>query len=190
MNSYTGKEMEERCQITRKALRYYEEQGLIHPERNHKHVIYYENDITRIQCIQYYKGVGLSIKDIKKIIDQTTTNECIKEMLTHARQQLDDTINQKQKQIQCMDHIIENLHDYPDIQINDYETLLSLKVRSMIVDTMMIPIKIGGVYVIRDIICTKKEYHLLCWLVRFCAFVLTITFFAILIMALRGNLYE
>lgn len=187
---YTQKEIETLCQVTRKALRYYEEQGLIQPKRDDRKVLYQEHDRTRIQCIQYYQHIGLQLKDMKKLMDESTTKESINDIFIQTKERLEHQCSQKQAQLQCMDRILENLRDHIDLKPNDYETLLSLTDDSMIVDTMIIPLRIGGTYVVHDIICTKKEYRFLRFLIRMCTVVIAISFIMIVIMAISGNLYE
>lgn len=53
---------------TPRALRFYEEQGLLFPRRNQMQRIYSYKDHARLQLIVRGRRVGLSIADIRKIL--------------------------------------------------------------------------------------------------------------------------
>ena len=59
--------------VTRRALRFYEEKGLVSPDRQELQRIYSCNDRARLQLIVRSRRVGLSIADIRQIL--TTHDE-------------------------------------------------------------------------------------------------------------------
>ena len=53
---YQIHEVCERCHLSRKAIRLYEEKGLLHPDRIQGNRMYNKEDVVRLQCISYYRG--------------------------------------------------------------------------------------------------------------------------------------
>jgi DNA-binding transcriptional MerR regulator len=56
-------------QVTPRALRYYEEQGLLSPERRNQQRFYTHRDRGRLQLILRGRRVGLSLAQIRQILD-------------------------------------------------------------------------------------------------------------------------
>jgi len=55
--------------VTARALRFYEDEALLHPERKGTHRLYSERDRARLAWILRGKRVGLSLADIKELLD-------------------------------------------------------------------------------------------------------------------------
>ncbi|MFN3513686.1 MAG: MerR family transcriptional regulator [Phenylobacterium sp.] len=55
--------------VTARALRYYEEQGLLAPERRNQQRLYSGRDRARLQLILRGRRVGLSLAQIRQILD-------------------------------------------------------------------------------------------------------------------------
>lgn len=87
---YQIHEVCERCHLSRKAIRLYEEKGLLHPERIQGNRMYNKEDVVRLQCISYYRGLGFSLEQIQQLL-HGSSEKCLKELLmTHKKQ-----LNQK-----------------------------------------------------------------------------------------------
>lgn len=82
------KGVEKRVGITKANIRYYEEEGLITPGRNRENNYreYSEEDISRLEHIKILRMLGVSIGDIKLLID--------------GRETLDDVMEKRLMQIQ------------------------------------------------------------------------------------------
>lgn len=67
----TIKEVEERTGLTRSNIRFYEKEGLIQPRRNEQngYRAYSEGDVTALGRIAYLRTLGVSIEDIRALID-------------------------------------------------------------------------------------------------------------------------
>lgn len=68
-SSYTISELCEEFGITARALRFYEDEGLISPERRGQTRIYLRRDRARLAWILRGKRVGFSLADIREMID-------------------------------------------------------------------------------------------------------------------------
>ena len=68
---YKVKEVCQLLGVSSRALRYYEELGMISPERDivSGYRIYHQRDLNRIVLILIYRELGYSLKDIKKQLE-------------------------------------------------------------------------------------------------------------------------
>ena len=65
---YQIHEVCERCHLSRKAIR-----------------LYNKEDVVRLQCISYYRGLGFSLEQIQQLL-HGSSEKCLKELLmTHKK---------------------------------------------------------------------------------------------------------
>lgn len=58
-----------RCGLTKKAIEYYEEQGLIHPQTTENgYRLFSEDDVTQLNKIAVLRGLEISVSDIKTVL--------------------------------------------------------------------------------------------------------------------------
>lgn len=99
--SYTITELAQEFEITPRAIRFYEDLGLLQPRREGRHRIYSHRDRTRLKLTLRGKRLGLPLQDIKQLVDMYETGidtrpqleAFIQVLLAHRRQlaqQLDD----------------------------------------------------------------------------------------------------
>lgn len=55
--------------LTQRALRFYEDKGLIEPQRQGANRVYSRREVGRIQLVQRGKRLGFSIREIKEFLD-------------------------------------------------------------------------------------------------------------------------
>lgn len=67
--TYTITELAEEFGITTRAIRFYEDKDLLHPQRHGLNRIYRRRDRARLQLILRGKRLGFSLADIKEMID-------------------------------------------------------------------------------------------------------------------------
>lgn len=70
-NKYSIKEVADTFGITTNKIRFYEKKGLINPERNEENEYrkYNDNDIINLQSILLFRSIGLTIEDVRDILD-------------------------------------------------------------------------------------------------------------------------
>lgn len=70
-------EVEKRVQITKKSIRFYEQEGLLHPERNKENGYrdYSERDVEILLKIKFLRKLSLPIEEIKMIQSKRLTLE-------------------------------------------------------------------------------------------------------------------
>ena len=67
--TYTISELAREFEVTPRALRFYEDKGLLTPRREGMNRVYSHRDRGRLQLILRVKRVGLSLLEIKEILD-------------------------------------------------------------------------------------------------------------------------
>lgn len=107
---YTIRELAEEFDVTTRTIRFYEAEGLLHPERSGQARIYRDKDRVHLKLILRGKRLGFSLAESKELIhlyDPKTTNakqlhrllEKIAERRSALEQQIDD--------IRIMQHELE-----------------------------------------------------------------------------------
>jgi DNA-binding transcriptional MerR regulator len=93
---YTISELAAEFALTTRAIRFYEDEGLVEPRRNGQARIYGERERTRIKLILRGKRLGLSLAEIREILDLHDSRDGDRrqllrfvEVLEHRRQQLE-----------------------------------------------------------------------------------------------------
>jgi len=109
MGHYTINKLAKMAGISTRALRYYDQFGLLMPARSSEngYRLYGQNEVDRLQHILFYRELGMSLEDIKITLDaisDSTWNplEMLKDHLTALqakRQQLDILIANVEKSI-------------------------------------------------------------------------------------------
>ena len=67
--TYTITELARECDITARAIRFYEDQGLLTPARAGRTRVYSRADRTRLKLALRGKRLGLSLAEIRQILD-------------------------------------------------------------------------------------------------------------------------
>ena len=68
-NLYSIGDLSREFGVTTRTIRFYEDQGLLSPTREGQNRIYATRDRTRLKLIQRGKRLGLSLKEIGKLLD-------------------------------------------------------------------------------------------------------------------------
>lgn len=108
---YTIKEVAKRLCISTNAIRFYEKQGLIRPQRNENNYRSYDlNDITRLEAIILYRKMGFSLEGIKKLLGDTQ-NDNILHLFASQYELLNRHIHIMERMRECVGGGIELLLD-------------------------------------------------------------------------------
>ncbi|HEX2792992.1 MAG TPA: MerR family DNA-binding transcriptional regulator [Croceicoccus sp.] len=101
--TYTIAELSAEFGVTARALRFYEERGLISPQRVGSQRIYSQRDRARLHWIERAKGVGFSLTEVGEMLDlydlddgrslqrRVTIERCREQIAKLERQQEDIT---------------------------------------------------------------------------------------------------
>ncbi|HEY6794761.1 MAG TPA: MerR family DNA-binding transcriptional regulator [Kineosporiaceae bacterium] len=66
---WTIAEVAERFRVTHRTVRFYEDQGLVHPERRGTQRLYHPRDRVRLALVLRGKRLGFELAEIRKIVD-------------------------------------------------------------------------------------------------------------------------
>ncbi len=69
MKTYTISELAREFDVTPRALRFYEDKGLLNPTRDGLNRVYSATDRARLKLILQGKSVGFSLSDIREMLD-------------------------------------------------------------------------------------------------------------------------
>ena len=92
---YTISELAKRYEITTRTIRFYEEKGLLNPQRDGQNRLYSESDRVRLQLILRGKRLGLTLEESRDIINMYMPGRRNEAQL----QTLVSTIREKRQQL-------------------------------------------------------------------------------------------
>lgn len=104
-NTISIGELAKQFDVTTRAIRFYEEQGLLHPVRKGTLRIYYAKDTVRLKLILRGKRLGFSLAEIKTLfaLYDTDPNSTVQlETMLELTQQKRETLNQQLHDIKML----------------------------------------------------------------------------------------
>ncbi len=112
-------EVENIVNLSKKAIRYYEQEGLINPKRNQNndYRLYTEEDLNKLKIIKFLRELGVPISELKELNNH---NLSLKDCLIKRIKNLEDEEENYQKVKNMCLEIIENNETYEDIDIIKY----------------------------------------------------------------------
>lgn len=116
----TIKEVEECTGLSRSNVRFYEKEGLISPARNEKNGYrdYSKSDIENIKKIAYLRTLGISVEDIRNIIEEKEDlHKVIRRQSEILKTQISDL--NKAKTL-CERMLRSNAMSYEEFQVEEY----------------------------------------------------------------------
>ncbi|MBF0352935.1 MAG: MerR family DNA-binding transcriptional regulator [SAR324 cluster bacterium] len=107
--TYTITQLSQEFDITTRTIRFYEEQGLINPERNGQTRIYSAKDRTCIKLILRGKRLGLSLKESQELINMYDPEHGNVVQLRSFLTKIDERQNMLREQMRDIEIIMEEL---------------------------------------------------------------------------------
>ncbi|MGQ0531108.1 MAG: MerR family transcriptional regulator [Caulobacteraceae bacterium] len=107
--TYTISQLAREFEVTPRALRFYEDKGLLSPHRDGMNRVYSHRDRGRLQLILRGKRVGLSLIEIKEILDLYKVDQRAQAQTTLKKYK--QRIVALEAQREDVDAAIEILHD-------------------------------------------------------------------------------
>lgn len=112
-------EVEHIVGLSKKSIRYYEENGLLTPKRNghNDYRMYDEEDIKKLKIIKFLRELDVPIRDLKALNENTLTlQECMKDRIQKIKEQ-----EEKYESVKTMCMEISSSNDHFDsIDITKY----------------------------------------------------------------------
>lgn len=111
--TYRIGELSNEFDVTLRTLRFYEDKGLLSPRRVGNTRLYSRNDRARLKLILLGKRVGLSLLDVKEVLDLYESTGSNKRQLAVAlekgEQQLDVLVKQRDDINNAIDELEKNI---------------------------------------------------------------------------------
>lgn len=113
--------------ITPRAIRFYEDRGLITPGRNGNRRVYSPRDRVRLKLILRGKRLGLSLEEIREIIDMYDTEQDSGQAQRAQLDMLLDKIRKRRETLLAQKQDIDVLLDFMDrVEVECTEALIAL----------------------------------------------------------------
>lgn len=122
--NYAISELAQEFEVTSRALRLYEESGLLTPFRKGTRRIYNERDRVRLRLILRGKRLGCSLSEIKELLDLYDSSSGEKAQLLYLLNRLDRRRKVLKTQQQDVEHA---LHDLEQVADNARSALAKIK---------------------------------------------------------------
>jgi len=106
--TFTIRQLTKEFSVTARTLRFYEDEGLIGPERRGQTRIYSVKDRARIILILRGRRLGFSLAEIREYLDMYDQSDNARQ-LTHARKKCEERITAFEKQKLDIDIAISEL---------------------------------------------------------------------------------
>ncbi len=108
--------------VTPRTIRFYEDQGLISPQRAGNTRVYTHRDRARMILILRGKQLGFSLRDIKEYLDLYVVDTTQSEQLQHLVKKARERITQLEAQLGAVKTTLQELRDIERVSM---ETLSS-----------------------------------------------------------------
>jgi DNA-binding transcriptional MerR regulator len=96
--SFTIRQLTKEFGVTARTLRFYEDEGLIAPERRGQTRIYSARDRARIILILRGRRVGFALAEIREILDLYDVHDGGVRQTTHARKKFEEQLHKLERQ--------------------------------------------------------------------------------------------
>lgn len=106
--TFTIRQLTKEFSVTARTLRFYEDEGLIAPERRGQTRIYSVRDRARIVLILRGRRLGFSLAEIREYLDLYDRNLSVRQ-LSHARRQFEERIAAFERQKRDIDTAVGEL---------------------------------------------------------------------------------
>lgn len=102
-------EMAKKFGVTLRTLRFYEDKGLLHPQRDGSTRLYTRRDKARLKLILLGRKVGFSLRDVKQMMDLYDPSGTNAKQLRLALDKSEKQLSRLQKQKQVIEDAIDEL---------------------------------------------------------------------------------
>jgi len=109
--SFTISELAREFDLTTRAIRFYEDKGLLEPQRVGTMRVYSKREIGRLQLILRGKRLGFSLRQIKEFLDLYDVDALHIEQTRRLLARVDERIEALELQRRALDQTLDELQD-------------------------------------------------------------------------------
>lgn len=120
MSKYTTGELAKLCNVSVRTVQFYDTKGLLPPTELSEggRRLYNDDDLRKFQLIITLKAIGLSLNSIKSVLESEFSGKILAILLDEQEKLLADEIDERQKQLDMINVIKENIRDKAIIPVN------------------------------------------------------------------------
>ena len=128
MSKYTTGEMAKLCNISVRAVQFYDAKGLLPPSELSEggRRIYTDDDLTKLRLICMLKELGLSLSSIQGILSSEAPAKVLNLLLDEHAKLVNDEIEEKKKQLAAIKIVKESIRNMNAIPINSINDIASI----------------------------------------------------------------
>ena len=123
-DTYSISELAKHFDVTPRAIRFYEDQGLLNPQRVKAQRVYNDGDFVRLKLILRGKRIGFSLAELKQTISLYDTHPDEKAQLQFVLQTIE---THRQELVERKQDIENTLADMDDVRARVSEQMKLLK---------------------------------------------------------------
>jgi DNA-binding transcriptional MerR regulator len=123
VKTYSISDLSRYFDVTPRAIRFYEDQGLLSPERINAQRVYNDGDFIRLKLILRGKRIGFSLAELKQTISLYDTQPDSKAQLQYVLETID---SHREELLERKQDIQTTLADMDDVQTRIREQLALL----------------------------------------------------------------
>ena len=127
--TYSISDLASEYDVTTRTIRFYEDEGLLEPERVGRQRIFSQRDRTRLKLILRGKRIGFSLAEIREIIDMYDGPPGEAGQLRHLLDQIERRLADLEVRRTAIDHTLEDLADVAEaarVRLSEIERATSL----------------------------------------------------------------
>lgn len=153
---YTIKDAQKICNISRKAIRYYIQEGLIQVNTTSKGYVFDQDTLQILRCIHMYREYGMDVQTIKQLLKEEDKDMVVC-LLEYTYQQLNEAKQKKEEHLALIAQALDYLSLFEE-PVSSFEDIGLLNDSNIVVETVMLPFRrFGSYYRLEDIAFTRRE---------------------------------
>lgn len=109
---YTISDLSQRFDITTRAIRFYESEGMLHPEREGQKRLYNQSDYITLKLILRGKRLGWSLAESKELIQMYSPDSDNQNQYNKVLEKINDSRNRLQQQLHDIEIMMAELDEH------------------------------------------------------------------------------
>ena len=166
MSKYTTGEIAGKCSVTVRTVQYYDRQGIVSPSEISEggRRLYSEEDLRKMKLVCFLRELGLSLKDISRILKEENSPKVVKMLLDQQKDILRQEIDEDRKKlarIEQLERQIASEEDYSLESFGDMAQGMKNRQNMQKLYRVLIPVGIGVdiAELVTIVICIKYRIY-------------------------------